>query len=298
MRFEDFLAHHGIKGQRWGVKNGPPYPLDQETAGKVRMHAKNKGDSRYDNVSNKELSSIPIEKLSDIERLPKNGLFRKTNMEEVRRRINHPNGYDEPGRTYNCPNCAAAFEMTERGYSVCARAKRNGSNVEDIEKFFKNGHLDKVNDDNIVNEITAKLKPFPSLEYNKARTVDKAEKIREKWFKDQAVYEDQLQNVRDKAIKNFLGHIHKQGDGSRGIIVVGWMQDLDLSVRTTGYHALNYKIEKGKLIFYDTQSHRSYKYNGDTDYGWLYGADPRELYCMQTNNLELDERITLAVRSI
>ena len=25
---EVFLAHHGILGQRWGRKNGPPYPLD------------------------------------------------------------------------------------------------------------------------------------------------------------------------------------------------------------------------------------------------------------------------------
>ncbi len=25
---EVFLAHHGILGQRWGHKNGPPYPLD------------------------------------------------------------------------------------------------------------------------------------------------------------------------------------------------------------------------------------------------------------------------------
>lgn len=24
------LAHHGILGQRWGKKNGPPYPLDAE----------------------------------------------------------------------------------------------------------------------------------------------------------------------------------------------------------------------------------------------------------------------------
>ena len=25
------LSHHGIKGQRWGKKNGPPYPLDYES---------------------------------------------------------------------------------------------------------------------------------------------------------------------------------------------------------------------------------------------------------------------------
>lgn len=26
---DDVLSHHGIKGQRWGVQNGPPYPLDK-----------------------------------------------------------------------------------------------------------------------------------------------------------------------------------------------------------------------------------------------------------------------------
>ena len=25
-----YLYHHGIKGQRWGKRNGPPYPLDAE----------------------------------------------------------------------------------------------------------------------------------------------------------------------------------------------------------------------------------------------------------------------------
>lgn len=24
------LYHHGIEGQKWGVRNGPPYPLDQD----------------------------------------------------------------------------------------------------------------------------------------------------------------------------------------------------------------------------------------------------------------------------
>lgn len=25
---DESLSHHGIEGQKWGVKNGPPYPLD------------------------------------------------------------------------------------------------------------------------------------------------------------------------------------------------------------------------------------------------------------------------------
>ena len=27
--YYNYIAHHGIKGQEWGVKNGPPYPLDE-----------------------------------------------------------------------------------------------------------------------------------------------------------------------------------------------------------------------------------------------------------------------------
>lgn len=27
----DILVHHGVKGQKWGVRNGPPYPIDDKT---------------------------------------------------------------------------------------------------------------------------------------------------------------------------------------------------------------------------------------------------------------------------
>lgn len=29
--YNNSISHHGIKGQRWGVRNGPPYPLDYTT---------------------------------------------------------------------------------------------------------------------------------------------------------------------------------------------------------------------------------------------------------------------------
>lgn len=31
----NYLQHHGVPGQKWGVKHGPPYPLDQEQKSKV-----------------------------------------------------------------------------------------------------------------------------------------------------------------------------------------------------------------------------------------------------------------------
>lgn len=61
---DSYLAHHGIKGQKWGIKNGPPYPL--ETNAKFNGKSRNedikikKGTSAYrievyDNKTNKPL---------------------------------------------------------------------------------------------------------------------------------------------------------------------------------------------------------------------------------------------------
>lgn len=35
--WRDYIAHHGIKGQKWGVKNGPPYPLDSKISTGKRL---------------------------------------------------------------------------------------------------------------------------------------------------------------------------------------------------------------------------------------------------------------------
>ena len=28
--YNSYLSHHGIKGQKWGIKNGPPYPIEKQ----------------------------------------------------------------------------------------------------------------------------------------------------------------------------------------------------------------------------------------------------------------------------
>lgn len=40
----ELLTHHGIKGQKWGVKNGPPYPIDKSER---KMVALKKGSTAY-----------------------------------------------------------------------------------------------------------------------------------------------------------------------------------------------------------------------------------------------------------
>ncbi len=36
MTYETYLMHHGVKGQKWGVKHGPPYPLQSGIRTKIK----------------------------------------------------------------------------------------------------------------------------------------------------------------------------------------------------------------------------------------------------------------------
>lgn len=44
--FGESLQHHGIKGQHWGDRNGPPYPLDSKKSSAVKKRGKMEADYR------------------------------------------------------------------------------------------------------------------------------------------------------------------------------------------------------------------------------------------------------------
>lgn len=50
-----WLAHHGIKGQSWGVRNGPPYPLEQGNGkgGTYRKYKRRPSHAKEQNYQNR-----------------------------------------------------------------------------------------------------------------------------------------------------------------------------------------------------------------------------------------------------
>lgn len=341
-----YLIHHGIKGQKWGVRRFQDYNgrrigtkaavKREHDAAVKRMNEgyKTRGgtgdpyiDNYYKTYYGKYLVDHPIEKLSEIERYDSSA-----SVSNLREQINFVDvEEDYEGREYNCPNCAAAFEMVERGYSVSARPKPDGSNVEDIESFFKGGLLktcdgaeslyekhgfqrayDKMNE--AEKERNAKLAQFKESLEKKYPTKEDLLKLKNNVVllenlskKEKAIkkpYEDARDacwKMRDKICtevkEKTLSELKAQGDGSRGIMVVGWASRIDPSVRSHQYHAFNYKVENGEAKFYDAQSRHDSKRNGGVDHRFFDDADPRDIYYMRTDNLDLSENIAQAVYS-
>lgn len=54
----EILEHHGIDGQKWGVRNGPPYPLERQKGSK--LSSKQKARILQENLDDLDIKDIEI----------------------------------------------------------------------------------------------------------------------------------------------------------------------------------------------------------------------------------------------
>lgn len=52
---ENYLSHHGIKGQKWGEQNGPPYPLEDEVKAIAYKGGVMPDGKRINNITDKDV---------------------------------------------------------------------------------------------------------------------------------------------------------------------------------------------------------------------------------------------------
>lgn len=77
--WKEELYHHGIDGQKWGVRNGPPYPLSGSTSTRMAKAAKITDKART--ITNESRNLATTAKSSYQKKSTKRDLSDKTNKE-------------------------------------------------------------------------------------------------------------------------------------------------------------------------------------------------------------------------
>lgn len=238
---EDCLAHHGIKGQQWGVRNGPPYPLSrsshlqskksnlEKSLDKPRSYKYNKlvgneyvekaaataivtltyaaimqGYLTVNNLIKRKNERIDNKNVTSESDLPK-----KKKMGTISDDVNatNPNkGHD--GFVQNCMYCSSTYDLRRRGYDVTANVRNAGGRTKEFEEWYDGAKVETI----------------------KGRG-KKAQYALKDWFDNQP-------------------------EGSRGSVN---------GFGSFGGHSIAYEIKNGKCLLLDGQTGKTWDFNAFTN---------------------------------
>lgn len=270
----DYLEHHGIHGQKWGVRHGPPYPLSSTEHNSVvkgnsrpsrsapgstgdasiavsiatyaavtaimTHHYKKQAIERMENIQNTILATTKeVNECKTMKDLNKSNSVKPTseNVKDI-----NPD-YPEEGFVQNCTFCTTAMAMQEKGYDVKALCTPMGMNSK---KAFNDW--------------------FPGCEQTSfGGKLGRGEKIEDRIFDT----------------------LSKQPEGSYG--------NLNLQWNIGGGHSVFYKVENGKATVYDGQSGKIYNKQDFASTFSKYLATPKVQEYYRLDNVEPSEKVLSAV---
>ena len=161
-----YLAHHGVKGQKWGVRHGPPYPLDSRKRPKSRVQGSVQKKSPQING--------PLDKYMEAGKMKVQELLKKygkdpvpvfkmklkpvaDTIESIKEDLAaiNPSGNDN-----NCVFCSVAYDMRRRGYDVTANTLNDDeySSIYRAQQWYKKPEFYDSSGTNLdIREVYAQL---------------------------------------------------------------------------------------------------------------------------------------------
>lgn len=139
------LAHHGIKGQKWGVRRWQYEDGSLTPEGYIHYYGHGKKEAQgvvkkvTRAISGKTDSDDYADERKNAPVDPKTGLGLKTKyMSDVEdlKRINPDFG--KPGYSKNCYKCTVTYDLRRRGYDVAAGEAYSGYLISETKRFYKN----------------------------------------------------------------------------------------------------------------------------------------------------------------
>lgn len=236
---DECLAHHGIRGQKWGVRNGPPYPLgdsnhsaSEKKAGWRKSLDKggvNESDKKPINLHPKTVGSI-IRNTNQAKMAASNNitnndisLKKKTNQYTAAEDLAlvNPNfdssAYEANEWNTNCSHCVATYEMRRRGYDVTATPMSKSESSKSVSEF---------------------VSLFPGMKFSHVTSASSTiQKI---------LFGGVFVSNPEKDYKDLCSNLERFGDGARGFVIG--------TTRFGGGHIFSWEIKDGKATFIDPQS--------------------------------------------
>lgn len=268
---DDDLFHHGIKGMKWGVQNGPPYPLGSDISTGKRLKNAGKSDKKQSAkqgvsdtavvlgayatgyaVAIAAIFGVRAVKNSQVKKIykkrigerkgpidEKTGLHKKIadNTPEDDAKLVNPAFHKGTTNTQvNCAYCSTAYELRRRGFDVMANTSKKPVGKKELyQSYFKGTKRN----------ITKSCSDFFNAD---AKYMNEIFKPGHEEKGQKAMNLAKIGENREFA-KSTINEIKSKGN-QRGLVTLTW--------GFGGSHVINYETKGGKVTFIDSQSGKTY----------------------------------------